>query len=770
MGKIKIMSICFLLLVGPLFSQSSSEQFKIVYMAEVDGINAPRDASGQNLLDKFVAWQATGINLLIQIRPYVVLDHYWDSVKVALKKIQERNLDIYIRISMNFYPTDSEFSASKFRNLGGPFNAADFHHSAALTTFTGEGVRNFPDGVDFYNYYSPIPDSSERIPNIAVDHARGIMKNFVTVVCDSLSNWSTRTKIPIKLVFPSYTPDDESGYPISLYYWDKNKPNPIIDTSVRHDTISWGVLTGYSNKDTEQFYTYLTGGIINNHFYPSIYNSASEINTKWGTAGTNDAINSQTDMKKIRTFGWERPSATYKYPKGRIDFLHYRAAMLKQFIDECATIIHDRGFQMGIQFGSVYDEGINFAGIIDVTPFLENADCIISDDIPEYCAQFAFGADYLRSACRFWNNNPSIETKVKKKFGTESNWPGYRGLKGFTLSYYWREQLLSFKDRGASIHFISHWGTSAKPFIPKAPSYFPGSPDSDYSYWYNTLVANRNQQCKDYDELNSSINHLGCEYTLYSRDWNVAPYYDEYTQNLKNPDYFNNNKLDGTVGCYLFPLYYFTTPRNQYSSCNTLYKDNGTFITNYMIEQHPEYIGTFAGKNMNFNATSSFVTNKAYERLSIYPYNSYTYKDQTWYNYSGNLYTIMYTPGKYNEYNEVRADNNLLVQRLSKSTINEDYKNNSETDSRVYSYCLEQNYPNPFNPTTIINYSVANYCHVKLTIFDLLGKEVSTIVNELKEPGKYQTTFNAADLNSGLYFYTIRAGEFVSTKKLMLIK
>jgi hypothetical protein len=85
---------------------------------------------------------------------------------------------------------------------------------------------------------------------------------------------------------------------------------------------------------------------------------------------------------------------------------------------------------------------------------------------------------------------------------------------------------------------------------------------------------------------------------------------------------------------------------------------------------------------------------------------------------------------------------------------------------------LMQNYPNPFNPATIIKYSIPDRRGVLVTlkVFDLLGGEVTTLVNEQKSPGIYQATFNGISLPSGIYFYQLRAGSFVQTKKLVLIK
>ncbi len=83
---------------------------------------------------------------------------------------------------------------------------------------------------------------------------------------------------------------------------------------------------------------------------------------------------------------------------------------------------------------------------------------------------------------------------------------------------------------------------------------------------------------------------------------------------------------------------------------------------------------------------------------------------------------------------------------------------------------LSQNYPNPFNPTTKINYQLARNSFVSLKIFDLLGNEIITLVNGEQNAGTYQTVFDGSRLSSGIYFYRIQAGDFVATKKLILMK
>ncbi len=92
---------------------------------------------------------------------------------------------------------------------------------------------------------------------------------------------------------------------------------------------------------------------------------------------------------------------------------------------------------------------------------------------------------------------------------------------------------------------------------------------------------------------------------------------------------------------------------------------------------------------------------------------------------------------------------------------------NNEIPSK---FTLEQNYPNPFNPSTTIIYSIPNLEFVTLKVFDVLGNEVATLVNEEKTVGSYEVEFNAANLSSGIYFYKLQTGSFVETKKMLLLK
>jgi hypothetical protein len=96
---------------------------------------------------------------------------------------------------------------------------------------------------------------------------------------------------------------------------------------------------------------------------------------------------------------------------------------------------------------------------------------------------------------------------------------------------------------------------------------------------------------------------------------------------------------------------------------------------------------------------------------------------------------------------------------------------NRNKESTVPStFHLNQNYPNPFNPSTEISFSVPKKGSVKIVIYDVLGNEIKTVLNDDREPGKYSITVDASALSSGVYFYRMISGDFTETRKMVLIK
>jgi len=136
----------------------------------------------------------------------------------------------------------------------------------------------------------------------------------------------------------------------------------------------------------------------------------------------------------------------------------------------------------------------------------------------------------------------------------------------------------------------------------------------------------------------------------------------------------------------------------------------------------------------------------------------------------GNLYVLDSTYSVTNTFITGIAPRRILFKYNSPST---------SVDEKliVNNFILKQNYPNPFNPSTIIQYEIGSLPEgktsrqfVQLKVYDLLGNEVATLVNEEKEAGKYEVEFNAAHLASGVYYYKLEAGDFFQVKKMILMK
>jgi hypothetical protein len=102
-----------------------------------------------------------------------------------------------------------------------------------------------------------------------------------------------------------------------------------------------------------------------------------------------------------------------------------------------------------------------------------------------------------------------------------------------------------------------------------------------------------------------------------------------------------------------------------------------------------------------------------------------------------------------------------------------EYSGIVEVEIAPSSFSLSQNYPNPFNPTTKIKFTISDFGFTTLKVYDVLGREVATLVNEEKQQGEYEIKFDAlgiGNLASGIYFYQLKAGEFIETRKMILMK
>jgi hypothetical protein len=110
------------------------------------------------------------------------------------------------------------------------------------------------------------------------------------------------------------------------------------------------------------------------------------------------------------------------------------------------------------------------------------------------------------------------------------------------------------------------------------------------------------------------------------------------------------------------------------------------------------------------------------------------------------------------------------ANNLGKESSGETSDSTSTNKTATPSGFSLSNYPNPFNPSTTIKYSIPQALHVKLVVYDVTGREVKTLVNEIKAAGSYDVVFNAGRYASGVYYYKIEAGDYKNIQKMVLVK
>lgn len=198
-----------------------------------------------------------------------------------------------------------------------------------------------------------------------------------------------------------------------------------------------------------------------------------------------------------------------------------------------------------------------------------------------------------------------------------------------------------------------------------------------------------------------------------------------------------------------------------------IYLDN-TWNNNVLPVELASFVSTINGRDVVLNWTTSSETNNEgfdVERSS-----------------SDNIWTkIGYVPGygstgipQNYSFHDRGLNSGVYNYRLKQIDYNGNYEyynlSNEVNIGVPEKYELSQNYPNPFNPSTTINYEIPFDGNVSLKVFDMNGKEVANLVSEYKTAGYYTLDFNAGKLSSAVYFYTLNSGDFVSTKKMLLIK
>jgi hypothetical protein len=130
------------------------------------------------------------------------------------------------------------------------------------------------------------------------------------------------------------------------------------------------------------------------------------------------------------------------------------------------------------------------------------------------------------------------------------------------------------------------------------------------------------------------------------------------------------------------------------------------------------------------------------------------------------------SPKSYTFIDKSATGGSKFKYRLKQIDTDGEYKYSESVELEIIpeKFAVYQNYPNPFNPSTTLKYSITDQSKVILKVYDILGKEIETLINEEKPTGTYELNWNAANLPSGVYFYQLKAGSFVETKKMILMK
>src|SRR4030095_15573241 len=176
---------------------------------------------------------------------------------------------------------------------------------------------------------------------------------------------------------------------------------------------------------------------------------------------------------------------------------------------------------------------------------------------------------------------------------------------------------------------------------------------------------------------------------------------------------------------------------------------------------HPAYIHYWVARNMINGATGENLNTGTWNQNQMIPKTVTTTLDASWIAANCNLVVFVY------------KDNNPLYSAAVEQTPTQSITNPlgiEEWGEVPDKFALEQNYPNPFNPVTRFKYSVPHDGNVSLKVYDALGNEVAVFVNGFLKAGSYNAEFDASQFGSGVYFYTLTAGDFRETRKMILTK
>ena len=224
--------------------------------------------------------------------------------------------------------------------------------------------------------------------------------------------------------------------------------------------------------------------------------------------------------------------------------------------------------------------------------------------------------------------------------------------------------------------------------------------------------------------------------------------FDNTVATIKNGNKLETNTFNLTDNSnFNFLTHFYPSP----NSANVKDKDAGVNFMVTLLDANTEsLLGTLSTEdlsNVSYKENALSVNTKGI--------GSKLCKLRLKFNYGKNDTAVVYSSYETNSKSVNKKDYVMIT-----------YNNGNE----IKNYALDQNYPNPFNPTTTIHYEIPNNGIVTLKVYDILGNVVMTLVDGYKPQGKYSVNFNAGGLASGVYFYRLKAGDFIATRKLLLIK
>jgi hypothetical protein len=525
---ITIIVLFFTALLAQKNYDRSDQKFKIVYVAD------PRVVNNKDWLNKITKdWGATGICIRI-FWGHIDIDSVpgadnWLNLNNAINTLisfKNKKLDIYLRICMG---------------LQKPIWVSPFNYR-----FTEDDFQTRYDNTiyDHQRYEEGIPESEKYPLNFNSPNSQRKMKNFVKEVLEHIDKvFTDSVKSRIKEVVPTFSTSDEEEYPFSA-------------------------MCGYSSYENEDFITYLKNKYLNN--LPSL-------NNKWNPENDLKDFDIWSEISPAKYRWHTYNNSVYKYPNGRIDWISFRTKKLANFIDSLYDLIASYNFQAGVQLGSIYDNLIEKRGWIDPTILFEKANAIHVADIYQYSENFDFGAEYLNSICKFWTETNKWFCQPVR-FSTETNWPSFNNKDPDFLSFYWKKQLLSYYNNGASEHYLVGWDVAPQKL---------DSLKSSYAVWRNILLNYSNKEVVKKD--NKVAVHLGVEQVFYNHN----------NKSFWNKTFELNN--------------YILSQYESISQDNSL-RGGKDIITNYMLERNPDILLKY--NSVYFGEDDGFISEKAYSGLT----------------------------------------------------------------------------------------------------------------------------------------------------------